>query len=157
MMLTRPTRILLLPLLAVGMMLQGQALTFACVKRGPQPTEACVTPCRTAAATSCCRAVVKAVEASSCCMSRTSCPAEQESGGPCDEDGDCTDCVLGTCPVGRWVGIADQDSLDRCAALTLARVHIDVLLPMAMAPCVHPPPWPLPPATRRAMQSVWLT
>ncbi len=158
-----PARLLLLILLSAGMVLNGQWAGGSCPKRSARSCglEA-ASPCRTAAAASCCRAIVRAVEASSCCMSRSACSPEPSSPTPCEDapcpdEGDCKDRALGTCPLGRWVGIVSEDASSQCWALMLARVDMDVLRPVPLVSRDLPPPQPVASATRRALQSVWLT
>jgi hypothetical protein len=103
----------------------------------------------------CCRAMEQAVEQSSCCMAKKRCttpppPYEPEPDSPQD------DCMMGSCPVKRWVVILDKTGLDDIAALQLRRVDLDAMMPVD--PVVHdiPPPDPLRLAARLAHQGAWL-
>ena len=105
----------------------------------------------------CCRAMERAVEQSSCGMTKKRCGAPPPP-PPCEDEPESPqpDCMMGSCPVTRWLVILDKSGADHVAVLQLRRVDLDVLMPAEMVVRDLPPPDPLHMAARLAHNGAWL-
>jgi hypothetical protein len=157
-----PARLTLPILLIAGMVLHvslpGMGCHVMAIGGGGEGCQKAVQPCkRMAEAKRCCRAMEKAVEATSCCMAMMPC-RDQQTPPPCEDESEapCDDCTLGTCPVMRWVVLLEKNQLDDAIAFQLRRIDLASLLPVEWVAGDLPPPEPLDLAARLAQHGVWL-